>query len=280
MQPRFPIPPCLQAVAQGRVDRRQPFRGLKLARCSHAPNSRLEAHSHASFALVCILEGEVEELSYARTLTYRRGDVVVKPPGHVHANRFGRRGAETVYLEVTGAARVQLPEFSPLFRHEGQLTGRETSRIVDELERLFAVSKELEPPQLTERSQRLLVAASTVLRAPRETDGFWLDRLRNRLHDGYQHPLELRALSREFQLHPVYVARRFRERFGCTVGEYLRQLRISHALGLLMETDMPLREIALDAGFSDQPHFTRLFRRSTGLPPGAFRSQSRTGHSD
>ena len=60
--------------------------------------------------------------------------------------------------------------------------------------------------------------------------------------------------------------------FGCTVGEYLRRLRIERAAEQLSRGDAPLAEIALTAGFADQSHFSNVFRRRTGdlrrRPPG------------
>jgi AraC family transcriptional regulator len=76
-------------------------------------------------------------------------------------------------------------------------------------------------------------------------------------------------------VHPVTLARAFRRSFGCTVGEYLRRLRIERATEQLAGGDTPLAEIALAAGFADQSHFSNVFRRRTGMSPSAFRRAAR-----
>jgi transcriptional regulator GlxA family with amidase domain len=54
------------------------------------------------------------------------------------------------------------------------------------------------------------------------------------------------------------------------------KIRISHASNVLVETDKPISEVALDAGYADQSSFTRQFRRSTGLAPSEYRKLRKT----
>jgi len=72
-------------------------------------------------------------------------------------------------------------------------------------------------------------------------------------------------------VHPVYLGHVFRQEFGETVGEYLNRIRVRAAAERLANSTLPLSAIALDFGFYDQSHFTRVFRQFTGATPGAFR---------
>ena len=67
-------------------------------------------------------------------------------------------------------------------------------------------------------------------------------------------------------------AREFRRYYHCTLGEYLRQLRIETACGELSNSEEPLSVIAANAGFYDQSHFSNTFRRYTGMTPTQYRS--------
>ena len=69
----------------------------------------------------------------------------------------------------------------------------------------------------------------------------------------------------------VHAARVFRRYMGCTIGEYVRSLRVDRARSQLVETDRTLSAIAIGTGFSDQAHFTRRFKEAVGMPPGAYR---------
>ena len=73
-----------------------------------------------------------------------------------------------------------------------------------------------------------------------------------------------------------HFARAFRATVGQAPHAYLVRRRIERAQQLILMTDKPLAEIALDCGLTDQPHLTRLFRRVVGMSPGAWRRWHRT----
>jgi AraC family transcriptional regulator len=99
----------------------------------------------------------------------------------------------------------------------------------------------------------------------------WLLQLREMIHDQGSRRLTLGHLAKCAGRHPVQVSRQFRHYFGCTISQYVRQVRIARAQMLLSRRDMSVAEIALASGFADQSHFTNTFRRLTGLPPHRYR---------
>jgi AraC family transcriptional regulator len=99
----------------------------------------------------------------------------------------------------------------------------------------------------------------------------WILQIRDLLHDQFQERPSLDDISRFVGIHPAHLARVFRKEFGCTIGDFVRRLRVRHACQQLSTSDTPLARIALDAGFSDQSHFTRVFRLHTGMTPAEFR---------
>jgi AraC-like DNA-binding protein len=68
----------------------------------------------------------------------------------------------------------------------------------------------------------------------------------------------------------------FRKHYDCTIGEYPRRLRSEFACREIAVSDAPLVEIALSAGFANQAHFTRTFKRLKGITPTEYRSIYRT----
>jgi AraC family transcriptional regulator len=99
----------------------------------------------------------------------------------------------------------------------------------------------------------------------------WLGRVVERLNDEFTENISSEELALEANVHPVHLASVFRRFYHQTIGEYVQKKRVAHASELLLNREIPLTEIAYSAGFSDQSHFTRVFRRFTGLTPGAFR---------
>lgn len=105
----------------------------------------------------------------------------------------------------------------------------------------------------------------------------WLGSVLEILHEEFDRPLTLERIAREVGLHPVHLSRAFRHYHGEGIGQYLTGVRVRFAAGKLGRSAMPIAQIALLAGFSDQSHFTRVFRRHTGFTPGSFRHDMGVG---
>ena len=103
----------------------------------------------------------------------------------------------------------------------------------------------------------------------------WLTVAMDIVHERFTGQLSLSELATLVGVHPVTLARWFRRGYGCSVGQRLRRLRIEKAARDLLETDRPLGEIALAAGFSDQSHFCNVFRREMCTSPGRYRATRR-----
>lgn len=88
-------------------------------------------------------------------------------------------------------------------------------------------------------------------------------------------PLTIKEIARACQITPSHFARAFRGTFGRAPYRYLTDLRITEAKRQMMETDLPLTTIAMMCGFTDQSHFTRVFRRLVGTSPGLWRQSPR-----
>ncbi|HYV90990.1 MAG TPA: chromate resistance protein ChrB domain-containing protein [Chitinophagales bacterium] len=84
--------------------------------------------------------------------------------------------------------------------------------------------------------------------------------------------LSLKEVSKGLSIHPAYLSREFSKYFDdLSFGEYIRKLRIEKAIQLMGWSKYSLTEIAYLTGFSDQSHFTRIFKKHTGKNPSAFR---------
>jgi AraC-like DNA-binding protein len=75
-------------------------------------------------------------------------------------------------------------------------------------------------------------------------------------------------------LTPSHFSAAFRQSTGVSPTAWLAEQRINKACALLLETDLPLAEVAIASGYADQAHFTRRFSRRMGMPPGSWRRQA------
>ena len=101
----------------------------------------------------------------------------------------------------------------------------------------------------------------------------WLHQIQDHLADDLAVVPDLATLALIAGVHRVHVARAFRDHLGCTVGDFVRRLRVRRACELLTSTSAPLTNVAMRAGFFDQSHMTRVVKRFLGLTPAAVRRQ-------
>jgi AraC family transcriptional regulator len=99
----------------------------------------------------------------------------------------------------------------------------------------------------------------------------WLLRAQNLLHDTFAEPIRMADVASAVGVHPAHLARTFRIHFKTSMGSYVRRLRLEWAAGELAQSQASLADVALAAGFSDQAHLTRLFKRHFGCTPGRYR---------
>jgi AraC-like DNA-binding protein len=92
-----------------------------------------------------------------------------------------------------------------------------------------------------------------------------------------QESIALEVLAEIAQLSVHHFARAFRQTLGIPPHNYIVQRRVEHAQQLLRNTDLPLSEIAIVAGFTDQSHLARHFRTITGVSPSLARHRFGTG---
>ena len=96
-----------------------------------------------------------------------------------------------------------------------------------------------------------------------------------------QFTFDLKKISNDLELNPSYLSREFSKYFDdLNFGDYVRKLRIEKAIALIQNSTYTLTEIAYMTGFSDQSHFTRIFKQSTGKNPSFYRKKSQKSNSD
>jgi AraC family transcriptional regulator len=83
--------------------------------------------------------------------------------------------------------------------------------------------------------------------------------------------VELRVVAKEVGVSYFHFSRAFKQTVGMSPTNYIAERRIERAKKLMLETALPISEIALRSGFSSQSHFTTSFRRYSGVTPRSFR---------
>ncbi len=96
-------------------------------------------------------------------------------------------------------------------------------------------------------------------------------RVSSAVQRGFTTGVSLSAMADDVGVHPSHLCRAFHRFRGRSIGDYVVGLRMQLACRRVVETDWPLADVAAEAGFSDQSHMTRTFKRLLGIAPGAYR---------
>jgi AraC family transcriptional regulator len=250
---------------------------LPTARVSHvefAASLYLPRHDHARDTLAIVLDGAYETTA-RRTEQNRPGSASVEPCGDRHECRFGPRGARVIVIQPETASGA-FERCGELFRERRLLHDRSVAAASRR------IASELSAP---DESSPLIVEGLILLIVGTEARGFarsarerrppaWLPRVEQFLRANLRSSIDLATLSRVAGVHPVHLQRVFRAHYGKPIGVYHRHLRLEWAARQIEHHESALGQIALQAGFSDQSHFTRAFARAFGIPPGRWRERA------
>lgn len=249
--------------------------GFRMSDTRFPADLRLCRHGHDSTSFGVVLEGVLDVTLPGAVHECRPGTVESKPPAEPHGNRFGREGARVLVIEPDAAA-LRLPA--------------ETARALEEPccftdAGILGIARRLACEMRAADSASALVLEGLVLELfgcftrravdarPAPSPPGWLSAARDVLHESFRSPPRVSQLAAMVGVHPAYLARRFRQLHGTTIGGYVRVLRLESAARRLTAEEAPIVEIALEAGFTDQSSFTRAFRDWAGTTPGRWRAR-------
>ena len=241
-------------------------------RVVYDPGERHERHAHSYSNVSVVIAGSLMERVGRTEVEVGPLSVVVKPAGTEHANAFGPQGAVMLQLPVTPQwSRADGTQAVDRWRwHRSPEAARWMLRLATaaaETDRWYSVDDGI--------AECLGAVGGLGDRNSNDSIPDWLDRVRERIRDERGRGASVSQLARDAGVHPVYLTRRFRRAFGCSVVASLQVERVRAAADALASGSETISGVAYGTGFADQPHLTRTFRRVTGVTPGAYRRLAR-----
>ena len=255
----------------GETVRRRDTTSLAVSEIRFAPRASLPRHSHDRSIFNFVLFGGYVEYSDWETCECLPPVMLFHPAGQIHWERFSRAGARCLTVEfdpawIDSLAGDHHALERPLIFRRGEWTW-----LAGPLRQELYVRDDLSP-MVVEAYVRLLLAAGVRSAHHGSAPPPFLQRACALLNDRFTEHLELGEVARDLGVHPTHLARAFRRHFRTSPGEYVRRLRVEFACRELASSRRSLSEIARLAGFADQSHFTRTFKRLTGTTPARYRS--------
>ncbi len=98
-----------------------------------------------------------------------------------------------------------------------------------------------------------------------------VERAKSFIAERYNKDISLDDVSREVDISPYYFSKLFKEETGENFIEYLTSLRINKAKQLISGTDMSMKEICTEVGYSDPNYFSRIFKKNVGVTPTEYK---------
>ena len=253
------------------------FGGLVLTETTHEPNCHLPRHNHELTNIAFVLNGSFTEILDRRSIDCQAQSLIIKPAGEAHANRYGRAGMRCLLIEFGLRQIESLHRWSSALNQPSHFRDGSLSRLGMRIFKEFHLMDGATPLAIEGLVMELVAGLSRQLDIP-STDKRpgWLVQARELLDAEFHENIQLSRVAETVDVHPVHLARMFRKHFRCTPGEYVRHRRIDFACRELSQSDKPLVEIALAAGFAHQSHFSRVFKSHTGMTPSEYRTNLRS----
>jgi AraC family transcriptional regulator len=235
--------------------------GASVRRVIDRSHARIPEHAHDWPVLSIFVLGRYSNRTELGEIVIAGPSAVLYRAGAAHRNIAGSTGFEQIEIEFDPAwIGCSLIPDAPVSHWLGGCTGAETRTLA----RLCA--QETEEEHLRAALQRFLQRASSQTTQDLRS---WVDRAAQRL--GEDTTLRVGDLADEMRRHPSWLGTAYRRATGEGLLETAARFRLEHAARLLRETDQPSACIALEAGFCDQSHMNRTFRRLLGRLPSEVR---------
>lgn len=246
---------------------------FRLTHATFPAGSVIRPHVHDRTCVAIMLGGSFDLRFAGRSpLDCAPGTLFVEPVGDTHCNCVGCAGADVLVIQPDPAAQESLAPLLPFLdgvRHaHSPALASFARRMANELGCVDALS----PLVLEGLALELLTAAARLHQAvagpqpPR-----WVNRAEELLRERFREGVQLSDVAAECGVDASRLAREFRRRHHCSVGEFVRHLRIEWAAARLGDEGATIAGVACEAGFADQSHFTHRFRAQLGMTPGQWR---------
>ena len=266
----YALPP--RNFTHGEILRWRRVGGLVLAEVHYAAGQRVPRHVHPHARFVVVLKGSLTEIRGDGPETHAPSTLLFRHAHEPHAFSVSAMGATCLIVDVDDEWVARARQHARLLTHSAAFHGGLLLHLAHRLYGEFRLRDEVSRLAIESLALGVLAEASrTVTRGVDRPVPAWLARARALVERNFAQPLALRSVARRVGVHPVHLARTFRRVYQMTLGGYLRQVRLEFARRELALSTASLCDIAAAAGFCDQSHFSRSFKRHMGLTPAEYR---------
>ena len=259
-------------------DKRVEASGFVLTQTYRPPGLLLPPHFHEHANIAFTIEGFFTETVGRQPYDVSPSSVIFRPAGEKHSNRYGKTAARCLIIEVGPQRLAEIRHATRILDRASYVEGGLISSLALRILREFRTLDAVGPLSIEALTLEMLVQATRLDVVQDRNPPRWLQQAREVIHEQFLESLSLSSVAELVGVHAAHLAKMFRRHYGCTLGDYVRRLRLDYASQLLARPEKTLSAIALAAGFYDQSHFAHLFKLRFGVTPGVFRADLRRKH--
>ena len=261
----------------GQTLRSSKVASFELSERIYSPGYQTPKHTHKQALFCFVMDGHYTETYGGKTRECQSSTLLFHPPGELHAEHFHDAGGRSFIVEMAPDWLAQIRQHLTVADNSADFQGGVFELLARKLYREFT---QLDGASSLIIEGLMMEMLGETMRCNAVKHGHnsprWLLQAKEMLHARFTENLTLAEVAQNVGVHPVHLAQTFHKAYQCTVGEYVRKLRIDYACHELATSTKPIVEIALAAGFCDQSHFTRTFKRSIGAAPSQYRDSLRS----
>ncbi len=251
------------------------------------PDQDETVHRHDYFEIFIVLQGHITHITPFGRVTLQTGDGYLIAPDAPHNFKRLREPCTHRDFMITPTLMKQACDFVEQGLYERLIKTRYLPLQVDRIELLSLenkITKFLNDGDTTrrknfERSYVVTLLGYIYMQAPQEmfvADAFYSNCLQA-LNGVFTSPDYFEKLQQQLGYSKVYLCRKFKEVFGQTVSEYVKEKRLDYASYLLLTTADTIPDICARIGIESLPYFNKIFREKYGRTPAKYRKEKNFG---
>jgi AraC family transcriptional regulator len=237
------------------------------------PGLMLTPHEHERPVIAVTLDGGWDSVMLRRPYACAPGTLLIEPAGERHSNHFGAAGGRVVILQPDLSTRDIFGSIVRAVDRPVAVGCTAAAQLARRMREEIDASDTASPLALEGLCLELLALTTRRVQRADGRPPRWLARALAFLHGHALEAITLARVAAAAGVHPAHLSREFRRHHQTSVASYVRGLRLAWAAERLADSERPIADIATEAGFADQSHFTRAFHRYSGQTPRAFRDR-------
>ena len=247
-------------------------------------------HYHSCYEIYYLFSGERRYLIDYDLFDISTGDIVLIKKNKLHmTKRIKNPYGDNMKIYIAEEAFDKLGKSSEMFKecfehnHVVIPTAYKKkffslfSKIQDEYKKSTPFSEQITHNLLYEllaNIHDLLFNDTQQISTAREESNDTITKAIKYIYNHYNQNINLSNIAKYVNTNPSYFSRTFKKTLGLSLTDYINHIRIKNAVSLIVNTDLPITEIAYNCGYTDQTYFCKIFKKINDCSPREFRKQN------